>query len=59
MDHIECAPPLCGRHDPLAETAKFLLEYPDIKVEITVDYGLTDIVAQRYDAGKSRIIRPN
>src|SRR3989442_4500739 len=31
--------------------AKFLREYPDIKVEITVDYGLTDIVAQRYDAG--------
>src|SRR5256712_10483345 len=27
--------------------AKFLREYPDIKVEITVDYGLTDIVAQR------------
>jgi len=31
--------------------AKLLREYPDIKVEITVDYGLTDIVAQRYDAG--------
>ena len=31
--------------------AKFLPEYPDIKVEIIVDYGLTDIVAQRYDAG--------
>ena len=31
--------------------AKFLPDYPDIKVEITVDYGLTDIVAQRYDAG--------
>lgn len=31
--------------------AKFLPEYPDIKVEITVDYALTDIVAQRYDAG--------
>lgn len=30
---------------------KFLPEYPDIKVEITVDYGLSDIVAQRYDAG--------
>ena len=26
-------------------------EYPDIKVEITIDYGLTDIVAQQYDAG--------
>jgi DNA-binding transcriptional LysR family regulator len=31
--------------------AKLLREYPDIKVEITIDYGLTDIVAQRYDAG--------
>jgi DNA-binding transcriptional LysR family regulator len=31
--------------------AKFLREYPDIKVEIAIDYGLTDIVAQRYDAG--------
>jgi DNA-binding transcriptional LysR family regulator len=28
-----------------------LQEYPDIQVEIIVDYGLTDIVAQRYDAG--------
>jgi DNA-binding transcriptional LysR family regulator len=31
--------------------AKLLPNYPDIKVEITVDYGLIDIVAQRYDAG--------
>src|SRR5205809_2285772 len=31
--------------------AKFLPEYPDIKVEIVIDYGLADIVAQRYDAG--------
>ncbi len=31
--------------------AKFLREYPDIKVEIIIDYGLTDIVAQGYDAG--------
>jgi DNA-binding transcriptional LysR family regulator len=30
---------------------KFLPGYPDIKVEIIVDYGLTDIVAERYDAG--------
>jgi DNA-binding transcriptional LysR family regulator len=30
---------------------KLLRAYPDIKVEIIVDYGLTDIVAQRYDAG--------
>jgi len=31
--------------------AKFLPKYPDINVELIVDYGLTDIVAKRYDAG--------
>jgi DNA-binding transcriptional LysR family regulator len=31
--------------------SRLLHDYPDIKVEITVDYGLTDIVAQRFDAG--------
>lgn len=31
--------------------AELLPDYPDIKVEIIVDYGLTDIVAERYDAG--------
>ena len=30
---------------------KLLPEYPDIKVEVVVDYGLTDIVAGRFDAG--------
>ena len=30
---------------------KFLTRYPDIKVELITDYGLTDIVAERYDAG--------
>ena len=30
---------------------KLLPDYPDIKVEIMIDYGLTDIVAGRYDAG--------
>lgn len=30
---------------------KLLPLYPDIQVEIFVDYGLTDIVAQGYDAG--------
>jgi len=29
----------------------FLPQYPDIKVEIMTDYGLTDIVAERYDMG--------
>ncbi len=31
--------------------AKLLPRYPDIKVELVVDYGLTDIVTERYDAG--------
>jgi DNA-binding transcriptional LysR family regulator len=35
----------------LPKLAKLLREYPDIKVEIVIDYGLADIVAQRYDAG--------
>jgi DNA-binding transcriptional LysR family regulator len=30
---------------------KLLPRYPDINVELNVDYGLTDIVAERYDAG--------
>ncbi|MDF2974564.1 MAG: LysR family transcriptional regulator protein, partial [Microvirga sp.] len=30
---------------------KFLPKFPDIKVEIVIDYGLTDIVAEQYDAG--------
>lgn len=30
---------------------KVLPAYPDIKVELVTDYGLTDIVAERYDAG--------
>src|ERR1700761_7049080 len=30
---------------------KLLPDYPDLKVELTVDYGLTDIVAERFDAG--------
>jgi DNA-binding transcriptional LysR family regulator len=31
--------------------SKLLPQYPDIKVELIVDYGLRDIVADRYDAG--------
>jgi DNA-binding transcriptional LysR family regulator len=31
--------------------SKLLREYPDIKVEMVIDFGLTDIVAGRYDAG--------
>ena len=35
----------------LPKLSRLLRDYPDIKIEITVDYGLTDIVTQRYDAG--------
>src|SRR6266404_3625658 len=35
----------------LPKVAPLLREYPDIGVEMIVDYGLTDIVAQQYDAG--------
>jgi DNA-binding transcriptional LysR family regulator len=31
--------------------AKLFPKYPDIKVELIIDYGLTDIVTERYDAG--------
>lgn len=31
--------------------AQFLPNYPDINVEITIDYSLIDIVAERFDAG--------
>jgi DNA-binding transcriptional LysR family regulator len=31
--------------------SKLLPRYPNIKLELIVDYGLTDIVAERYDAG--------
>jgi DNA-binding transcriptional LysR family regulator len=31
--------------------ARLLTDYPDIRLEIINDYGLTDIVAGRYDAG--------
>jgi DNA-binding transcriptional LysR family regulator len=35
----------------LPKLARLLRAYPDIKVEIISDYGLTDIVTQRFDAG--------
>ena len=41
----------CGRAILWPALAKLLPDYPDIKVEIVIDYGLTDIVAERYDAG--------
>ncbi len=30
---------------------RFLNRYPDVSVEVSVDYGFTDIVKQRFDAG--------
>jgi len=35
----------------LPKLAKLLPAYPDIKVEVVVDYGLSNIVAEGYDAG--------
>ena len=35
----------------IPKLAPMLHAYPDVKVEMIVDYGLTDIVAQQYDAG--------
>jgi DNA-binding transcriptional LysR family regulator len=35
----------------MPKLAKVLRNYPDIKVEMIVDYGLTNIVAERFDAG--------
>jgi DNA-binding transcriptional LysR family regulator len=31
--------------------SKLVAEYSEIKLEVTVDYGFTDIVAEKYDAG--------
>lgn len=35
----------------MPKLAELLRNYPDIRVEIITDYGLRDIVAERYDAG--------
>src|SRR4051794_11167914 len=35
----------------LPKLSKLLRNYPDVKLEIIIDYGLTDIVAQGFDAG--------
>src|SRR3954452_21766967 len=35
----------------IPKLAPLLREYPDIKVEIVIDYGLSDILARQYDAG--------
>lgn len=45
----------CGDHIQrtvlLPRLTPLLLEYPDIKVEFDINYGLRDIVADRFDAG--------
>ncbi|MEI7087020.1 LysR family transcriptional regulator [Pectobacterium versatile] len=35
----------------LPKLSMFLKTYPDITIEISIDYGLRDIVSERYDAG--------
>jgi DNA-binding transcriptional LysR family regulator len=35
----------------LPKLARLLPAYPDVQVEVVIDYGLTDIVAERFDAG--------
>jgi DNA-binding transcriptional LysR family regulator len=44
-----------GEHAALTvlwpKLSKLLPQYPDIKLEVIVDYGLRDIVSERYDAG--------
>jgi DNA-binding transcriptional LysR family regulator len=35
----------------LPALGRLLPEFPDIHVEVTLDYGLTDVVAERFDAG--------
>jgi DNA-binding transcriptional LysR family regulator len=35
----------------LPALARLRSEYPDIKVEVAIDYGMTDIVTEHYDAG--------
>lgn len=40
-----------ARHVLWPKLSKVLAHYPDIKLEIIVDYGLVDIVAERYDMG--------
>jgi DNA-binding transcriptional LysR family regulator len=37
------------QHRP--KLSRLMSRYPDIKLEVIVDYGLRDIVAERYDAG--------
>lgn len=43
-------PHTAGEH-PAIGLRRLLMDHPDIKVEIVVDYSLTDIVTEGYDAG--------
>ena len=47
-------PPPVARFALRSVLARFLEQYPEIVVEATVESGLTDIVADRYDAGFRR-----
>jgi DNA-binding transcriptional LysR family regulator len=47
-------PPPVARFVLAPVLARFLQQYPEIVIEITVESGLTDIVAGRYDAGFRR-----
>ena len=51
------APDFAISHVLWPKVQKFLPKYPDIKVELLLDNGLSDIVTERYDAGV-RIGRP-
>lgn len=35
----------------LPRLSAFLRDYPDVKIEMVIDYGLVDIIAERFDAG--------
>jgi DNA-binding transcriptional LysR family regulator len=41
----------CRRVHRLAAAGAVVAAYPDLKVELAADYGLADIVAERYDIG--------
>jgi hypothetical protein len=44
-------PSNCSRFSLRSSGLRLLPKYPDIKVELILDNGLTDIVTERYDAG--------
>ena len=47
-------PPPVARFVLSPVLARFLQQYPEVAIEATVDSGLTDVVAGRYDAGFRR-----